>query len=309
MIRLTTLLLALSIVTPAARADDLDVMVDETVSVEIRAEAQTRLNAVEFRSIISRLSELISSHRVESRPPSGMRSHCETPEKLNERERIGCKLRELWRQHMAAAKGRGDDMELMLGLLEDPSVGLGKSLVVWEVSSRLQIATEHRWTLAPPVPEVLQRLDRFVRDARESDELRRVIIDALLQNSDQNKYLDLALELSSAGDTPVSRSKYFQFCTRACRASKLSLENRGKYVRQGFRLLEEIDDGHSGRGYFLAMQVGEFIGIPPVREGQGSFAADSELPEYREPGGLKKKFFQNTVNNARKWWEENKAAW
>jgi hypothetical protein len=307
MIRFITLLLALAIVAPAAWADDLDVMVDETVSVEIRAEAQARLTSVEFRPIMARLSELISSHRVTSRLPSGMSSHCDTPEKLNERERIGCKLIQLWQQQMKAAKERGDDMELMLGLLEDPSVGLGKRIVVWGVSTRLQSATETRRTLVPPVPEVLQRLDRFVQDARESDEIRRVIIDALLQNGDQNKYLDLALELSSAGETPQRQSEYFEFCTRACRPGKLSPDNRRKYLRYACRLLEKIDDGHSGRGSLLASLIAHFIGLLPIRNEYGRAVPDPLLQAYWGLGRLEKNSRRNTVNEVRRWWDANKA--
>jgi len=308
MIRFITLLLVLFIVAPAAWADDLDLMVDETVSAEVRAEAQARLASAEFRSIIARLSELISSHRIESELRSGMGSPCDEPEKLNERARIDCNLRQLWRQHMVAAKARREDVELMLDLLEDPSVGLGKRLVVWDLSSRLQIAIDnYQWSFLPTLQEVLQRLECFAQDAREPDDLRRVIIDLLVRNGDQNKYLDLALELSSAGDTPHRRAEFFQSCTRYCRQDKLSPENRRKYLRHAFRLLEQVDDGHSGHGYFLASQIGRFVGVPPVQEGQGSFAPDSRLPEYQGPQGLKEKLFQDTVNNACKWWEENKA--
>jgi hypothetical protein len=307
MLRLATLLLALSIMAPAVWADDLDVMVDETVSVETRAEAQARLAAAEFRPLMARLSELISSHRIETELRSGMNSPCDKPEKLNERQRIGCKLRQLWREQMAAAKERGDAMELMLGLLEDPSVGLGKNLVVWEVSARLHFASMHHDPALPPLREILQRLDRVVQNPREYDSHRRVIIDILMEHGDQNKYLDLALDLFSTGDPPIHRSAIFGECARHCLASKLTPANRRKYLLHAFRLLEEIDDGHSGHGYGLASQIGRFIGIPPVRQGTGSFAPDQRLPEYQKPSGLNEKFFQDTVNNARKWWEENKA--
>lgn len=104
MIGLIALLLALAIIAPAARADDLDIMVDETVSVETRAEAQARLMSVEFRSIIARLSSLISRHSLKSKARSGMDSPCDTPEKLTERERIGCQLKQLLLHHMETLK-------------------------------------------------------------------------------------------------------------------------------------------------------------------------------------------------------------
>ncbi len=308
MIRLIALLALSLVALSSARGDDLDIMVDETVSADVRAEAQDRLAAVEFRSIMARLSELIKSHRIESELRSGMDSPCDKPEKLNERERIGCKLRELWRHHMASAKGDREDVELMLDLLEDPSVGQGKRLVVWELCSRLQSALDnYRWSFLPTLHEVVQRLERFVRDAREPDDLRRVFVDFLVRNGDQNKYFDLALELASAGDTPSRQAEFFQACTRSCRPDKLSPENRRKYLRHAFCLLEQVDDGHSGHGYFLACQIGGFVGVPPGREGQETFVPDARLPEYRGPHGRREKFFQDTVNNARKWWEENKA--
>lgn len=104
MIRLTVLL-ALCLVVSTARADDLDIMVDETASAETRAQPEARLTSVEFRSIIARLSSLISRHCIiESRDPSGMDRSCDTPEKLSERERIGCKLKQLLLHHMEALK-------------------------------------------------------------------------------------------------------------------------------------------------------------------------------------------------------------
>jgi hypothetical protein len=237
-----------------------------------------------------------------------MDNPCDKPEKLNERARIGCQLRQLWRQQMAAAKADRQDVELMLDLLEDPSVGLGKRLVIWDLSSRLQIAIDHyQWSFLPARQEVLQRLECVVQNTRESDDLRRIIIDLLMRYDDQNKYLDLARELSSAGETPYRRAEFFGSCTRYCRPDKLSSENRRKYLRHAFFLLEQVDDGHSGHGYFLASQIGRFIDIPPAGKGGELFMPDSRLPEYQGPHGLREQFFQATVNNARKWWEENKA--
>ncbi|MES2922205.1 MAG: hypothetical protein V4819_11700 [Verrucomicrobiota bacterium] len=71
--------------------------------------------------------------------------------------------------------------------------------------------------------------------------------------------------------------------------------------------MEKIDDGRSGAGYFLAIHVGHFLGIPPVRGGKGSFVPDQQLREYQGPHGLSESFFQDTVTNARKWWDANKA--
>src|ERR1044072_2154712 len=169
------------VVLSSVRADDLDIMVDETVSAEVRAEAQDRLAAVEFRSIIPRLAELIHSHPIEFGLRSGMDSPCDKPEKLDERARIGCKLRQLWRLHMAAAKADRQDVELMLDLLEDPSVGEGKRLVICDLSTRIQNALDHyQWSFSPTLQEVMQRLERFVRDARGPDHIRGVLLGVLL---------------------------------------------------------------------------------------------------------------------------------
>jgi hypothetical protein len=306
MIRLITFLGSCLVVLSAVRADDLDIMVDETVSAEVRAEAQDRLAAAEFRSIMPRLAGLIHSHQIEFGLRSGIASPCDKPEKLTERARIGCKLRQLWRLHMAAAKADRQDVELMLDLLENPSVGEGKRLVIWDLTTRIQIALDHyQWSFLPTLQEVMQRLERFVRDTREPDHIRRVLLVILLRHGDQNKYLDLALELSDTGATSLGGSDLFRHCTEALRPDKLSPENRRKYLHRAFSLLEQVDDGHSGHGYFLACQLGGFVGVP--REGQGSFVPDSRLPEYRGPHGLREQFFQDTVSNACKWWEENKA--
>lgn len=307
MIRLTALL-ALCLVVSTARADDLDVIVDKTASAESRGQAYYRLASVDFPPIAAKLARLIGNNSVFT----GIGPTTQEPWKeaqLDEHDRIGCTLRQLWRQHFETKRPRGEDIELLFGLLEDPSVGRGRHMVAVQLRSRLHFGSQHPDPSMPRMQDVLGRLDRLVQDPKEPEEpeaVRSYVLDMLLEHGDQNKYLDLAIRLTSSGDKPMRRAELFRSCTQSCKPGRMSEENRRKFLCHGYRLLEEIDDGHSGSGYFLALQLGIFIGIAPVRTGQPPFMPDSRLPEYQGPHGRTKSFFQDTVNNARKWWTENK---
>jgi hypothetical protein len=309
MIRLTTLL-ALCLLGSPARADDLDVIVDKTASAESRGQAYYRLTSAEFAPIAAKLARLIGHNSVFT----GIGPATQEPWKeaqLSDHDRIGCTLRQLWRKHFETRRPRGENVELLFGLLEDPSVGRGRHRVAVELVACLRGATLAPDPSMPPMQDILRRLERLVQDPKEPEEpeaVRSYVLDLLFVHGDQNKYLDLAIRLTSTGDKPMRRAELFRSCTQACRPGKLSEENRRKFLCHGYRLLEEIDDGHSGSGYFLAVDLGLFIGIAPVRTGQSSFMPDSRLPEYQGPHGLTETFFQDTVNNARKWREENKVA-
>lgn len=310
MIRVTTLL-ALCLMGSTAWADDLDIIVDKTVSAESRGQAYYRLTSVEFHLIAAKLARLVGDHLVST----GIEPTTKEPWKetrLDERDRIACTLWQLWRQHFETKRPRGEDIELLLGLLEGPSVGRGRHRVAVELDSRLHADSLYGDQSMPRKQDLLSRLERLVPDPVEPEEPEAVqsyILALLFRHGDQNKYVDLALRVSSTVDKPMRRAELFRSCTQSCRAGKMSEENRRKFLCYGYRLLEEIDDGHSGSGYFLALHLGQFIGVAPVGTNNSPFMPDSRLPEYREPRGLKKKlFFQDTVNNARKWWEENKVA-
>lgn len=162
--------------------------------------------------------------------------------------------------------------------------------------------------LPPSIDEILRRLDRLAHDPKQPTAIRLRLIEILFEHGDPNKCLDLAIELASTQGTRLKRAETFRLCT-PCRGSrKLSNENREKYLNHAYRLLEDVDDGHSGQGYFLALHIGQFVGLPPVRRGvQQAFEPDRRLNHYEGPDGFKREsFFQDTVKNARKWWNDHK---
>jgi hypothetical protein len=174
-----------------------------------------------------------------------------------------------------------------------------------EILTDLHLRRELSDPSAPPIDAVLAPLDRLVRDAKQPNAFRRLLLEILFEHGDPNRYLDLAIVLTSTEKTPAGRAQAFIDCTPFSQPSMLSVENRKKWLRRAFHLLEEIDDGVGG-GYFLALAIGRLIGIESIRPGLSPFQSDSRLAEYQEAYGLSKRFFQEPVERARKWWDQNK---
>lgn len=152
-------------------------------------------------------------------------------------------------------------------------------------------------------------LERLARDKTESREIAVTAAMILVKKEDPNDYLPTLLEACDGIENPLSRSEKFRYSTEGLKVDgSLTIANDNLFLNYGFNLLGKIDDGESGKGYFLAMHLGNFIGIPPIRPGQGPFAPDQRLPEYRGEGknGYRSRFFQDTVDNAVKWWRENR---
>ena len=210
--------------------------------------------------------------------------------------------------YQAGTEGLGEHMETLLTVLEDRGVGSGRGAGVSEIARYL------RWnrsqTTDESLPEneaILRRVRAIAVDDREPDGLRRFLLPTLFEYDDPNPYLDLAMELASREGTPLAKAEAFRFAVPVRDASSFNPSNRAKFVRHAFSLLEEIDDKHSGKGYFLAMAIGSFLGVQPVASGQGAFAPDQRLEKYQGEHGLTDAFFQKTVENAMDWWEANKA--
>jgi hypothetical protein len=147
-------------------------------------------------------------------------------------------------------------------------------------------------------------LERIASGKSEPAEIRVYAATILVQKADPNAYLQVLIESCEQIKDPLVRSERFRDATVRL-SGKLSDANTKAFLNYGFKLLTLIDNGKSGKGYFLAMDLGRFIGIKPVREGASPFMPDQRLPEYQGDHGLKDSFFQETVNNARKWWREN----
>ena len=288
-----------------AHADDLDVIVATDSTVEQRGEAYARIAKAEFPAMAPKLLALISTHPV----LTGIGPRTKEPwkeEKLIPGDRIGCTLWQIWDGFTHATPQRGAHFPLFLDLLDYAPAGDARSIVISQLKSRLSFGVALGDKTLPPMAEILPRLDRLVRDHSYPSPLRRQLLEILFKYADPNEYLDLAIDLTREG-TPIRQAEDFRFATPTDQASRFTPANRKKYVVHCYHLLQTIDDGHSGAGYFLATHIGHFLGVKPIVRGESPFKPDQRLPEYREDGGLKKSFFQDTVNNARKWWDEHKA--
>lgn len=301
------LAITIAIATHIALADDLDTVSDARVSEKDRKEAYSRLAAAEFQPIAAKLATLIGNLPVLYLSDTGpLTEKSSAKPKFSEDNPIRDILYRLWRQHTETFEKRGEAIPIMLALLEDPAVGAGRYLAIDELSSRLHFGRAFSDPSLPPIEKVLTRLDRLATDPKQPNDFRRRLVAILFEHGDPNKYLDLAIDLSSREKPTFRESEAFRFCTPTFQASKLTDANRKRYVRHCYKLLEKMDDGRSGSGYFLAMHIGEFLGISPVKSGQGSFAPDQRLPQYHGPHGLLENFFQDTIKNARAWWTKNK---
>jgi hypothetical protein len=147
-------------------------------------------------------------------------------------------------------------------------------------------------------------LERIVREETEPPAIAVKAAEILLQKEDANTFFPVLVAACKRIKNPLPRSEQFRFATQQL-SVKLNNENRKLFLNYGFSLLSQIDDKKSGTGYFLAGHLGDFIGIKPVRDGQCAFAPNQLLPKYQGKHGLTDSFFQETVNNARKWWRKN----
>jgi hypothetical protein len=305
--RAAIITLSLVCVVFAAHADDLDLIVDFKVSADSRGQAYGRLTSAYFPAIAAKLATLIGNHRVLTGIGPRTKQPWSEPQ-LSEGDRIGCTLGQLWSYHVNAANTRGQNIDLMLALLEDTSVGQGRQLAISEIKALLRFGRQSSDPSLSPLDTILIRLDRFARDPKPPNYFRQEIVGILFEHGDPNEYLDLAIELSSTEDTPRRQADVLCLCTPTSQATKFTKANRKKYVRHCFELLERVDDGRTGAGCVLAMHVGEFLGIPPVRTTEGSFAPDPKLKRYRDRNGnITVNFYHDTVVNARKWWNEHKS--
>lgn len=207
---------------------------------------------------------------------------------------------------------QGEKTGILMTLLENPAIGEGRKSAMAGIAQGF-LYKRHltcREVNSPLQEKTLRQLDAIATNKGEDPELRLEAVKILYEYRDSNDYLDLVIELTSHEKTPLAMAEKFRFATPVTTYGNsygLTKENRAKYLNHAYGLLESIDDKKSGVGYFLASDIGHFIGIKPVRPGQGAFAPDQRLEEYQGKQGLTESFFQKTVDNAMEWWAQHKA--
>lgn len=224
---------------------------------------------------------------------------------------LGLTLANAWRFHTNYAARKeplGKVFDVLMSVLQDDAVGAGRRIALGEISTRLywgRLPGTHDKSL-PPLQDTISRLSAIALDPEEDVALRKALVPVLFEHGDPNEYLDLAIEITSGEKDSLAIAEAFRFATPVRYCERLTKENRAKYLNHAFKLLQRINDKKSGTGYFLASHIGSFVGVQPVRPGQGAFAPDQRLDEYQGKNGLTEAFFQKTVDNAMDWWTNNK---
>lgn len=293
-----------------AQADDLDVIVAPSTTPTEREQAYDRLTKMSFDSVAAKLLTLMGHYQ----PQIGINpvdpDHPWLEPRVSEHDRIGLTLKRLWSFYFHNQKPRGEHFGLLLDLLENQSIGNARFNVAQVIENNLYWGVPDHDASLPPLSEVLPRLEKIAKNQKESGDLRQRVLGILLEPGDPNRYLDEAIAPCEAESDPLRRSEMFRsILLRHVRSEKLTPENRAKCLRYGFQLLEKIDDGRSGHGYFLAIDLGHLAGVESTIRGDQPFRPDLHLPQYNKGrNGLTDAYFQETVDNARKWWSEHRSS-
>lgn len=290
-----------------ARADDLDVVVDPAVGPKERGEAYRRLMVATFPTIGKKLATLIGKQRFSALCRGANTAEPWNEARLENWEQVFCTLSQLWflREKHSSTSSYAEELAVFLDILEEKAVGKGRVMPLSAIKSRLNPHTSS--AMVPGlVASAVTRLEPVALDESEENALRLGVVELLFAHGDPNKYLDLAISLSNGAGGSMAISEAFRFSTPTAQKDRLTVENRKKFWHHAMKLLVGVDDGKSGHGYFLASHIGAFAGVAPVRGAHAAFVPDQRLPQYQSPNGLSESFFQDTVKNARKWWEENK---
>ncbi len=302
----TLFFLLLVLVAAVTKADDLDVIATPGITAEERGKAYHRLLDADFPSIVTKLSHLYGKIKVskEEEVHRGITSDPEpwTDPLKGENLRIRDTLGWIWGHHLMAAENKGwPIVDLVVKVASDPEAGDLRFAALLDLTRRLQFNQE----LVEPSPQreaLLKFLDQAARDLGQSLDTRLMVLKTLYRSGDPNQYFDLAIALSEKKDSLIWISEAFRDVIPIEGFRRLSVENQRKYLEHGFALLKQLDDGKTGAGYHLAADLGRAVGVPPVGKANSPFVPDQSLPKYQGPNGLAKSFFQDTVNNAFKWW-------
>src|ERR1039458_7776296 len=209
----------------AAWADDLDVLADPNSSVAECQRAYEKLTHADFASIASKLAMLMGGP-VEL--PSGVLSIGDlklvySPPKLPFPALIDAlgprppplwTLGNLWRYQLNAFKPRRRSLPILLPIVESHGLGRdGRFIALSEIDSILSFEADDTDPSLPPLEDTLRHLDVLAKDAHETVPFRRELVTILYREGDPNRYLDLAIELSSRESVPVTELQQFVWCT------------------------------------------------------------------------------------------------
>ncbi|MEW6302633.1 MAG: hypothetical protein AB1705_04125 [Verrucomicrobiota bacterium] len=115
----------------------------------------------------------------------------------------------------------------------------------------------------------------------------------------RENYHALLLEYAGQGEHS-ERLRWFDLLSDPRHKQRKGVDSR--VIAMGFDLIEaerRANPNYVHGGYFLALKVGHYAGQ--------QFKPDQQDPRYQKQGGLNDAFFADTVENALKWWELNKA--
>jgi hypothetical protein len=198
---------------------------------------------------------------------------------------------------------------LMLEMVEDESLGLERVSALEDIRLRLFHSGWGPPLGLPPLDELHSRLERIARDEKQPVKFRRHVLRVIFVRAQLDAYLDLTAQLAASEPTAMEKAVAFFDMTAQAERSRFSEEAGKRYVRLCFEYLKPVDDHRNGDGYHFATKIGRFVGIREVDDSHGPFGPKRSLPKYQgaDKDPMTNGYFQDTVDNAMKWWEENKS--
>jgi len=189
----------------------------------------------------------------------------------------------VWKYHLKGAPSQVMG-ELLLTLLKEANTPVAKITVINGLF-RHWIPNAEK-----PIAELLQdpSEDCFVRWSAAQVLLRRIGI----------AYHNIVLEMAEA-ESGQSKYRLFVLLVEPPYAKRTGVDS--DVVCLGFEMIEEerkADPDHDSAAYFIARYLETYL--------SQKFAPDQYLKKYQDKHGLNDSFFRDTVDNALKWWTENR---
>ncbi|QIF02126.1 hypothetical protein [Roseimicrobium sp. ORNL1] len=303
--RVASLILSLLMATQAAtQADDLDVIADYQTTPQARGEAYYRLMKEDFTTYARKLFTLCSPMgRVGSGGPATKEPWNELL--LTEDDRIKYTLDQLWAERMSDEDTHAKTLPIMLEMVEDESLGLKRQIALAHIQVCLKRAKGPVPGL-PPLDELYSRLERIARDKKQPLHVQQSALRVILVNAKPDGYLDLAAQLSAREPRAIDKAATFFDLTIRAKRETFSEEASKKYVRLCFGYLQSMNDHQNAEKFYFATRIGQHLGIREVEDSLGPFAPNRSLPKYQKGDYKTNGYYQDTVDNAMKWWAEHK---
>lgn len=261
----------------------IELMTDQKASFEDRLDAEDALAKIPPQEVLPKLLP----HIAKGMPSGGIWNR----RGARELDRTGpvpwqiyYAVHRLWDGHTARLSPK-EGGRFLIGLLKKEEEEFGKIAILG--------ALQDRW-FPDAEPDVAQVLN----DPRQPGEVRLSAALLLILNGKED-YRDVLLKAARAAEA-AEKHRWYNLLVDPRHKERKGVDPR--VIVLGFELLQaEIarDANFVHGAYFLAVRIGPYVGQ--------EFAPDRNDPRYKAKGGFNKLFFVDTVQNALRWWEDNRA--